>query len=241
MKWARSQEVRNGQQSRKSSFLARHKKSPVPYCLFYRPSHYQNSSHRIPKFTGRLRTIQAALDLVNGLLDAEETLSQEFVSSWVHQEAKAAEATAENKSGDEEPQEEGSEPQPELSREELRTQGLDEPLEPILSSVDQSRRLLREFEAQLPELRRQLASGRGWFEVFYVSKRHYKQEVIAYATALQAFRERGSPIPHNVIDALHPQVARIIQAGGGRPAECWDVQEPRLSGPVAPAIFSSMK
>ncbi len=160
---------------------------------------------------GRLRTIQAALDVVNGLLDEEETLSQEFLSSLTKTEA-AEELHSGQGTEESEPQD--KEPQTELTREELRVQGINESLEPILSSVDQSRRLLREFEAQLPELRRQLASGRGWFEVFYVPKRHYKQEVIAYVMALQAFRERGSPIPQHVIDALHPQVARIIQAGG---------------------------
>jgi hypothetical protein len=156
---------------------------------------------RRKRLLGRLRTIQAALDLVNNLLDEEETLSQEFLSSW--SQAQATDTTSDKE----------EEPQAKPTREELRVQGLAEPLEPILSSVDQSRRLLRNFEAQLPDLRRQLASGRGWFEVFYVPKRHYKESVIAYAKALEVSQKRGIPIPQKIIDAIHPEVAKLIRAG----------------------------
>jgi len=164
---------------------------------------------RRKRLLGRLRTIQAALDLVNGLLDEEETLTQEFLSSLANQQTKATETTEQPTTSNEE-----EEPEAPPTREQRRVQGLAEPLEPILSSVDQSRRLLRDFETQLPDLRRQLASGRGWFEVFYVPKRHYKPEVIAYAKALNISQKRGMPIPQKIIDAIHPDVAKIIRAGG---------------------------
>jgi hypothetical protein len=52
MKWASSQEARNGQQSGRSSLLAMNKNVPIPYCPFYRPFNYQNSAHGIKRFTG---------------------------------------------------------------------------------------------------------------------------------------------------------------------------------------------
>jgi hypothetical protein len=92
-------------------------------------------------------------------------------------------------------------------------QGLDEPLTPIVSSVDQCRQILRNFEARLPDLRRQHSTGQGWFEVFSVPKRHSKKEVVAYADALIAWRKHKTPIPPEIRSAVHPEVARLIRAG----------------------------
>jgi len=155
---------------------------------------------RYKRLLGRLQTIQAALTLANNLLATEETLSQEFLLSWQQAQEKGE-----------------HEPKPatptNLSKGELRVQGLDEPLAPLVSSVDQARQILREFEAHLPDLRRQLATGNGWFEIFYVPKRHYKSAVIAYDEALQANRRYQTPIPPEIEAAIHPEVARLLQTG----------------------------
>jgi len=160
---------------------------------------------RYKRLLGRLQTIQAALTLANDLLAAEETLSQEFLASW--------KGAREELPPEELPSEESSEAPTERTREELRVQGLDEPLTPVVSSVDQARQILRDFEARLPDLRRQLATGTGWFEVFFVPKRRYKAEVIAYAKALKASRKHQIPIPPEVEQAVHLEVRRLVQAG----------------------------
>lgn len=177
---------------------------------FYNRKHYDHlhaafSLQRYKRLVGRLKTIQAALSLASDLLGAEETLSQEFLATW-------------RSSQQEEPQEEEQElkeaqPETQLTVEEMRLQGLDEPLADIVSSVDQSRQFLRNFEALLPDLRRQLSRGQGWIEIFYVSKRHYKPEIIAYAKALRALRKKKTPIPPEIESAVHPEVIRLIQAG----------------------------
>jgi len=160
---------------------------------------------RRKRMLGRLQAAAAALDLANGLLSEEESFSPEIGVAW---RLPANQDQEENQM--EEP---SSEPASPLTKEELRVQGLDEPLTQIISSVEQSRRLLRDFETQLPELRRQLASGQGWFEVFSVPKRHFKQKVVDYAKALQASRKHHTPIPEAIQQAIHPDVAGLIQAG----------------------------
>ena len=192
---------------------------------FHNRKHYSHlhaafSVQRYKRLLGRLKTIQAALTLANDLLGAEETLSQEFLATWRQSRQEEAETTEEALPQDaqtDEPQRsetDGQEaPQQTLTKEELRVQGLDQPLTEIVSSVDQSRKHLRDFEARLPDLRRQLATGQGWFEIFSVPKRHYKPEVIAYAKALKLERKRKVPIPTEIASAIHPDVARLIQAG----------------------------
>jgi hypothetical protein len=207
---------------------------------FHNRKHYDHlhaafSLQRYKRLMGRLGTIQAALTLANDLLGAEETLSQEFLTTWrqsrQQEEGQPAEETEEVLPQDaqteaEDQQEHPDEPQPlqfetdgqsatqqPPTKEELRVQGLDQPLTEIVSSVDQSRKYLRDFEARLPDLRRQLATGQGWFEVFFVSKRRYKSEVIAYAKALKRERKRKVPIPAEIANAIHPEIAQLIQAG----------------------------
>lgn len=175
---------------------------------FHNRKHYDHlhaafTLQRYKRLAGRLKTIQAALNLACDLLGAEETLSQEFLTTW-------------RNSQQEEPQEEEpkeAQPETQLTIEEMRLQGLDEPLTNIVSSVDQSRQFLRNFEAHLPELRRQLSRGQGWIEIFFVPKRHYKPEVIAYAKALSALRKKKTPIPPEVEQAVNSEVIRLIQAG----------------------------
>jgi DNA-directed RNA polymerase specialized sigma24 family protein/transcriptional regulator with XRE-family HTH domain len=86
------------------------------------------------------------------------------------------------------------------------------PLDPIVSSAEQGRRLLRAFEARLPALRRQLSTGQGWFEVFSVPKRRFKEEMIAYARALDLSQKKQVPVPAEVEQAVHPEVRKLIQA-----------------------------
>jgi hypothetical protein len=161
------------------------------------------STQRHKRLLGRLQTIQAALTLANDLLAAEETLSQEFLATGTQSQEQEEEPL---------PKPKHSAPT-NLTRGELRMRGLDEPLTPIVSSVDQARQILRNFEAHLPDLRRQLATGQGWFEVFFVPKRHYKAAVIAYDEALEALRKHKTPIPPEIESAIHPEVARLIRAG----------------------------
>ena len=118
---------------------------------------------------------------------------------------------------------EQNKPMETLTREELRVQGIDQPLTPLVGSVEQSRRLLREFEQRLPELRRGLATGQGWFEVFYVPKYVYKGEVVAYMKALIAWWEHKIPfIPPEIEEAVHPEVRRLVAAGADIPKRLRD-------------------
>jgi len=146
---------------------------------------------RRKRLAGRIQAIQAALDLAAGLLAEEESLSQEFLQAV--QQAQATAPTDDLAGAEDEfvPDiEEGSEqefadpdqaseseetdgPQPPpqqvyplLSKEEERVLNLTELLTPLVTSVEQSRVLLRDFEARLPDLRAQLAAGNGWFDIF---------------------------------------------------------------------------
>lgn len=163
---------------------------------------------RAGRTLGRLQAVAAALDLVNGLLEEEEAFSQQSLSTWrafLQDQEKGTSANTETTTGP-------SPEQPPLTKEELRLQGIHEPLTPLVGSVEQSRRLLHDFETRLPDLRRQLAARQGWFEVFDVPKRRFKKEVIAYAKALHAYEKKKIPIPPEVEQAVHPEVRRLIKA-----------------------------
>ena len=105
--------------------------------------------------------IQAALDLANGLLEEEEAFSLETVERWRTSQVAQAETPAQ-------PPVQAIPSQP---KEVPRLQRIEEPLAQMAGTVEQSRHLLREFEAQLPTLRQQLTAKQGWFEVFFVPKR----------------------------------------------------------------------
>ncbi len=150
---------------------------------------------RRKRLAGRLQAIQAALDLAAGLLAEEDSLSQEFLQAVQQAQANTPKEDvplAVNErvpdAEDEPPEQElddpdraseeeetgGPQPPPQqvyplLSKEEERVLNLTEPLTPLVTSVEQSRALLRDFEARLPDVRAKLVAGNGWFEVFYVT------------------------------------------------------------------------
>ncbi|GCF11201.1 hypothetical protein [Dictyobacter arantiisoli] len=199
---------------------------------------------RRKRLLGRLQAIRAALDLANGLLSEDETLSDEFLSTWREKTAKPEEPAPEHRmelelelTAESEPPEldptelepvepEPVEPEPVaveeiqeevLSREELRVHHLDEPLTPLVGSVEQSRQLLRDFEAKLPALRSGLVAGNGWIEIFHVPKRHYKKEVVAYSSAWAKHLEHGRPLSPEIEQAIDPRVATCIRQGAPLP------------------------
>jgi len=155
------------------------------------------------RLLGRLRAIEATLHLANGLLAEEETLSQQFLTTL--------------QSGQRKVESRASEPLKQLStlrnKEEERVEGIEEPITPLITSAEQSRQLLTTFEHQLPELRSHLMAYSGWFEIFYVPKRHYKPEIVAYAEALKQAQKYSQPISDKVTQTIHPEVARLFQMG----------------------------
>jgi hypothetical protein len=169
---------------------------------------------RRKRLMGRLQAIRAALDLANGLLREDDTLSNEFLTTW-------REKTTQEERTPEQEQEELNRIQEEqaMSPSERRTLHLDEPLAPMVGSVELSRQLLRDFEAQLPALRAGLVAANGWIEIFYVPKRRYKNEVVAYWYAWDNYRDHKSPIPEEIEQAIDPRVAAIIRAGANIPTE----------------------
>jgi len=124
--------------------------------------------------------------------------------------------------GDDEQDDETEQPppqqdSPQLSKEEERVLNLTEPLTPLVTSVQQSRALLRSFEAQLPDLRAQLAAGNGWFDIFYVNKKSLKAEVRTFLQALRREQKRKIAVPKEIEQAVHPEVARFFRRGGELP------------------------
>ncbi len=196
---------------------------------------------RRKRLAGRIQAIQAALDLAAGLLAEEDSLSQEFLQAV--QQAQATAPTDDLAVAEDEfvPDiEEGSEqeladldqaseseetdgPQPPkqvyplLSKEEERVLNLTEPLMPLVTSVEQSRTLLRDFEARLPDLRAQLVASNGWFDIFYVSKRRVKKEVGTFLRALRREQKRNKTVPKSVEQQVHPDVARFFRQVEGEP------------------------
>ncbi len=198
---------------------------------------------RRKRLAGRLQAIQAALDLAAGLLAEEESLSQEFLQAVQQAQATALKDDApvaaddlapdieeQSEQGDEDavlPPEEDEQGHdapleqspsqrvyPLLSKEEERVLNLTEPLTPLVTSVQQSRALLRDFEARLPDLRARLAAGNGWFDIFYVTKRRLKQEVGTFLRALRREQKRKIAVPKSVEREVHPEVARFFRQDG---------------------------
>ncbi len=198
---------------------------------------------RRKRLAGRLQAIRAALDLAAGLLAEEESLSQEFLQAVQQAQANAPkddtpvaaddlvpDIEEQSEQGDEDavlPPEEDEQGHdapleqspsqrvyPLLSPEEERVLNLSEPLTPLVTSVEQSRALLRDFEDQLPDLRAQLAAGNGWFDIFYVNKRRLKQEVRTFLQALRREQKRKIAVPKSVEQEVHPDVARFFRQDG---------------------------
>jgi hypothetical protein len=176
---------------------------------------------RYKRLIGRMNAIKEALDLVNGLLEEEEAFSPQSEASPLRPPQQAIDRPSEVQ---EKPQtsEEPVDQQDPPTKAELRLQGIDEPLTPIVGEVTQSRQLLQAFEGRIPDLRRGLTLGQGWFEVFYISKYHFKTEVVLYMKALLAWQEHHTPIPTEIEQAIHPEVARLLQIGADIPKELRD-------------------
>ncbi len=198
---------------------------------------------RRKRLAGRIQAIQAALDLAAGLLAEEDSLSQEFLQAVQQAQTNAPKeedvplvASEQVLDAQNEPQaqdiddpdtplekEEMDEPQPPqqvyplLSKEEERVLNLTEPLTPLVTSVEQSRVLLRDFEARLPDLRAQLVASNGWFDIFYVSKRRLKKEVGTFLRALRREQKRKVAVPKSVEQQVYPDVARFFRQVEGEP------------------------
>lgn len=170
---------------------------------------------RRQRVLGRFKAIRAALDLVNGLLQEDDTLSEDALTT--RQEKTAQHTEPEHPATDLQHEEQT------FTQEELRLQHLDEPLTPIVGSATHSRQLLRDFEAKLPDLRSGLTTGNGWFEVFYVPKRRYKKEVTAYGFAWANHMDHGSPLPPDIEQAIDPRVAICIQQQAAFPPDLHDL------------------
>ena len=185
---------------------------------------------RRKRLLGRLHAIQAALDLTTGLLADEQALSYEYLQSVLQQEAiasppslgshlaphpetAASEEAPTMDENDQEPGVEQTRPRA-LSKEEQRLRGIDEPLAPLVASAKHSRELLRTFEAHLPKLRAQLIVGDGWFDTFYIRKKHLKEAVKTFRRALRKEQERGIAVPQEIEQAVHPEVAQVLRQGG---------------------------
>jgi hypothetical protein len=184
---------------------------------------------RYQRLIGRMNAIKEALDLVNGLLEEEEAFSPQSLATLpgppINDPQQATdgppEAQEESLPSETDTEEAVDQPDP-TTKEELRLQGIDEPLTPLLGEVTQSRHLLQAFEKRLPDLRRGLTLGQGWFEVFSVPKYHFKAEVARYRKALLAWQEQRTPIPTEIEQAIHPEVARLLRIGADIPKEWRD-------------------
>jgi hypothetical protein len=146
---------------------------------------------RRKRLIGRLRAIEAALDLVNGLLETEETISQELQSALLPPPPSEHART----------------------KEEERLIGIDQPVTQLITDATHSRLLLTRFEQRLPEIRRHLNHYQGWFEVFFVPKRRYKPALIAYLEAQKQAQRHHTPIADEIIQVLHPEVVNALQHG----------------------------
>ncbi len=211
---------------------------------------------RRKRLAGRLQAIQAALDLAAGLLAEEDSLSQEFLQAVQQAQAtapkddtpvaanelvpdieeqsergddEAVSPPEEDEQGNDAPVEQSPSQRvyPLLSKEEERVLNLTEPLTPLVTSVQQSRALLRDFEARLPDLRAKLSAGNGWFDIFYVTKRRLKQEVGTFLRALRREQKRKIAVPKSVEREVHPDVARFFRQKG----------EPDIPRELVPLIF----
>ena len=176
---------------------------------------------RRKRLLGRLHAIQAALDLALGLLEEEDALSHDSIQSvmatCIQQEAagkhhNSVSLPAQKRNTDA-LSSDFQEPRQVLSKEERRLQGIKQPIIPLVTSTDRSRALLSTFEAHLPELRAQLLAGNGWFEPFFIRKKHLKDAVKVFARALQREKKRDISVPVAIEQAVHPEVVQLLRQG----------------------------
>jgi len=160
---------------------------------------------------GRLQAIQAALNLATGLFKEEESLSQESIQSVMA--ASILHETGAHQKRNSPASETEQAPLPTLSKEERRLQGIDQPILPLVTSVERSRELLANFEAQLPDLRAQLSTGHGWFEPYYIRKKRMKETVKAFSRALRIERNKGIVVPEALEQQVHPEVVHLLRQG----------------------------
>ena len=83
--------------------------------------------------------------------------------------------------------------------------------ESLAGSAKTARDQLAHYEEQLQEIRAAISRGNGWIESFYVNKTGFKPEIIKLAYAYWKEREEGTPVPADVLAAVHPEIAECIR------------------------------
>jgi hypothetical protein len=81
----------------------------------------------------------------------------------------------------------------------------------LTGNAKTARDQLAQYEERLQEIRAAITRGNGWIETFFVKKNGFKPEIIKLAYALYWERERGTPVPPEVLAAVHPEIAECIR------------------------------
>ncbi len=69
------------------------------------------------------------------------------------------------------------------------------------------------FDAQLQEIRAAIVRGNGWIERYFIHKPGLRPEVIRQAYAFWKEREQGTPVPPDVLESVHPEIAECLREG----------------------------
>jgi hypothetical protein len=81
----------------------------------------------------------------------------------------------------------------------------------LTGDAEGARNQLARYEAQLQEIRAAITRGNGWIERFSVKKQGFRPEVLKLAYALWKEREEGTPVPPEVVSAVHPEIADCLR------------------------------
>jgi len=81
----------------------------------------------------------------------------------------------------------------------------------ITGHAKAARDQLASYDARLQEIRAAITRGNGWIESFYVHKSGFRPEVIKLAYALYWEHEKGIPVPLDVLQAVHPEIAECLR------------------------------
>ena len=122
---------------------------------------------RYKRLVGRMNAIQAALDLANGLLEEEEAFSPAQSTAYNPLSEEPTRGRDCYAPGD------GTARRTQQSTTPSR-RGLTNHWVPWSGQSNNHGGSSENLRLHLPELRRGLVTGEGWFEVFYVKKYHYK-------------------------------------------------------------------
>jgi hypothetical protein len=83
----------------------------------------------------------------------------------------------------------------------------------LTGDAQAAREQFGQFDARLLEISAAITRGNGWIERYFIHKPGLRPEVIRLAYAFWKERKKGTPVPPDVLESVHPEIAECLREG----------------------------